>query len=56
MVSTPPDGRVCVAPSGVCFQASAEPAKDGVSRQSMAIRNRDGQPIALGMQSVAIFV
>ncbi len=38
------------------LRARAEQARDGVSSQSMAIWNRDGQPIALGMQSVAIFV
>ena len=38
------------------LQARAEQAMDGVSSQSMAIWNRDGQPIAIGMQSVAIFV
>ncbi len=38
------------------LQASAEQAREGVSSQSMAIWNRDGQPIARGMQSVAIFV
>ena len=38
------------------LQARAEQAKDGVSSQSMAIWNRARQPIAVGMQSVAIFV
>ena len=38
------------------LQARAEQARDGASGQSMAIWNRDGQPIAAGLQSVAIFV
>ncbi len=38
------------------LQARAEQAGEGVSSQSMAIWNRDGQPVAAGMQSVAIFV
>ncbi len=37
------------------LRARAEQARDGVSSQSMAIWNRDRQPIAIGMQSVAIF-
>jgi acyl-CoA thioesterase len=38
------------------MQARAELVRDGFSSQSMAIWNRDGQPIATGMQSVAVFV
>ncbi|MGC1301294.1 MAG: thioesterase family protein [Caulobacteraceae bacterium] len=38
------------------MQTRAEQVKGGFSSQSMAIWNRDGQPVATGMQSVAIFV
>ena len=38
------------------LQARAEQAREGVSSQSMAIWDRDGRPIARGMQSVAVFI
>jgi len=37
------------------LRSTAEHARDGFSSQSMAIWNRDGEPIARGMQSVALF-
>ena len=37
------------------LRSQAEQARGGFSSQSMAIWNADGQPIAAGMQSVAIF-
>jgi len=37
------------------LRSTAEQARDGFSSQSMAIWNRDGEPIARGMQSVALF-
>jgi len=37
------------------LSAQSDYAKNGCSSQSMMIWNADGQPIAQGMQSVAIF-
>jgi len=37
------------------LSATSDYAKNGCSSQSMMIWNADGQPIAQGMQSVAIF-
>ncbi len=38
------------------LRADAEQVRDGFSSQSMAIWSRDRQPVAAGMQSVAVFV
>jgi acyl-CoA thioesterase len=37
------------------LRSTAEHVRDGFSSQSMAIWNRDGEPIVRGMQSVAVF-
>ena len=37
------------------LRSTAEHVRDGFSSQSMAIWNRDGEPVVRGMQSVALF-